>query len=92
MAVPFPEVRGDGVPAMDVADPADRAAMVAADFANCDLDDGTTREGLVAAATRVTEELWAGEPAATWEAARRMLLEEGKRRHEVIHALLTLPR
>ena len=92
VAVPFPEMRDNGASPMDVSDPSDRAAMVAADFADCNLDDGMTREDLIAEATRVTEELWAGEPAATWEAARRMILEEGKRRHDVIHALLNQPR
>jgi hypothetical protein len=86
VAVPFPEVT-DGQPAMDVADPAARAAMVAAEFASCHLDDGQARPGLVSGATRVVEELWAGTPATTWEAARK-LMAEGHTRHDVIHALV----
>ena len=37
--------------------------------------------------TRVVEELWSGEPASTWEAARS-LLGEGRNRHDAIHALV----
>ena len=85
VAVPFPEI-SDGTPAMDVTDPAARAAMVATEFAACHLDEGQAREDLLAGATRVVEELWAGTPAGTWEAART-LMAEGRDRHDVIHAL-----
>jgi hypothetical protein len=85
VAVPFPDGR-DGEPGMDVTDPAARAAMVAAEFATCHLDEGQTREALLAGATRVVEELWSGEPAATWEQARQ-LLADGRSRHDAIHVL-----
>lgn len=71
---------------MDVADPAARASLVAAEFASCQLDDGQAREWLVGEATRVVEELWSGTPAATWDAMRR-LVSEGRSRHDAIHML-----
>jgi hypothetical protein len=86
VAIPLPGGR-DVVPAAtDVADPAVRAAAVEREFATCTLDAGQTREGLIASATRVVEELWSGEPASGWEAARA-LLAEGRTRHDAIHAL-----
>jgi peptidyl-tRNA hydrolase len=87
VAVPLPEMNADGTPAMDVASPAVRAEMVAREFAQCGLADGQAREDLVDGATRVVEELWSGQPAATWEAARK-LLTEGRSRHDAIHALV----
>jgi hypothetical protein len=87
VAVPFPDGR-DGEPGMDVTAPAARAAMVATEFATCHLDEGQTREALLAGAARVVEELWSGEPATTWEQARQ-LLTDGRSRHDAIHVLAT---
>jgi len=87
VAVPFPD-SADGGPALDVADPAARAEMVAREFARCELDQGQTREDLINRATQVVEELWAGEPMRTWEAARA-LVTEGRNRHDAIHALVS---
>jgi hypothetical protein len=90
VAVPFPDARNDGrdgEPGMDVTDPAARAVMVATEFATCHLDEGQAREALLAGATRIVEELWSGEPPATWEKARQ-LLTDGRTRHEAIHALV----
>ncbi|HEX4829727.1 MAG TPA: hypothetical protein VH478_01365 [Trebonia sp.] len=87
VAVPYPSVGADGQPELDVTDPAARAAMIAREFASCSLDPGQSREDLVAAATRVTEELWAGEPPATWAAARAQLAD-GRSRHDALHALI----
>ena len=88
VAVPLPELNADGTPAMDVTSPAARTEMVAQEFAQCGLAAGQTREDLISGATRVVEELWSGHPAATWEAARK-LLTDGRSRHDAIHALLT---
>jgi hypothetical protein len=94
VAIPLPGSR-DAVPAAtDVTAPAARAAAVEREFGTCTLDAGQTREDLIASATRVVEELWSGEPASTWEAARS-LLGEGRNRHDAIHALVlqaVLPR
>jgi hypothetical protein len=87
VAVPFQD-SPDGLPGADVTDPAARAEMVAEEFGRCQLDEGQTREDLIAGATRVVEELWAGEPATTWDAARK-LMAEGRTRHDAIHALLS---
>jgi hypothetical protein len=87
LAIPFPDVDAAGQPATDVADPAARAALVAAEFASCQLDDGQARESLIGAATRVVEELWSGEPTATWDDVSR-LVSEGRSRHDAIHALI----
>jgi len=87
VAVPFPD-SADGEPGMDVADPAARAEMVAQEFARCELDEGQTREDLINGATRVVEELWAGEPAHAWDTART-LVAEGRSRHDAIHALVS---
>jgi hypothetical protein len=87
LAVPFPDISEAGEPVMDVTDQAARAALVAAEFASCQLDDGQDRESLTGEATRVVEELWSGEPAATWDAVRR-LAAEGRSRHDAIHVLI----
>jgi hypothetical protein len=89
LAVPFPDISQAGEPALDVADilrQAARASLVAAEFATCPLDSGQDRQALVGEATRVVEELWSGEPAATGDAIRR-LVAEGRSRHDAIHAL-----
>jgi hypothetical protein len=85
-AVPFPEAGSEARPEADVASPDGRATLVAAEFASCQLEPGETRESLTGEAARVIEELWSGEPPATWEAARR-LAGEGRARHDAIHAL-----
>ena len=86
LAVPFPQIDSEGRPGADVADAGARAALVAAEFASCELEAGETREALIGEATRVVEELWSGEPPATWDSARR-LAAEGRPRHDAIHAL-----
>jgi hypothetical protein len=87
VAVPLPDSR-DGRPGMDVTDPAARAEMVAEEFGRCELDEGQARDGLIDGATRVVEELWAGQPPATWDAARK-LMTEGRSRHDAIHVLIS---
>jgi hypothetical protein len=87
LAVPFPDIGEAGQPVMDVTDQAARAALVAAEFASCQLDDGQARESLIGEATRVVEELWSGEPAATWDAVRS-LAAEGRPRHDAIHVVI----
>ena len=88
VAMPLPGWRdGDEqTDALDASDPAGRRAYAAAEFGDCDLPAGVTRAEFVSAAHRVIEELWRGDPPATWERAQR-LLGEGRDRHDVIHAL-----
>jgi hypothetical protein len=87
LAVPFPDIDEAGQPAMDVSDPAARAALVAAEFTSCQLDDGQSSQELISEATRVVEELWSGEPDAAGDGVRRLVFE-GRSRHDAIHAFI----
>ena len=89
IAVPVPgeRDRGELTDKLDASTPDDRRAYAAEEFAECELRTGYTRELLVAEAQRVIEELWRGDPPATWERAQR-LLGEGVDRHDVIHQLM----
>jgi hypothetical protein len=62
-----------------------RARMALAEFSEC-ADGGADAIQLLTAVTRVVEEVWHDNPAATWEKAKR-LLAEGHDRHHVIHSL-----
>lgn len=91
IAMPLPEDRegGEWVTQLRASDPADRRAYVAAEFANCSLPDGLTRDEFVSAAQDVVEQLWLGEPPAVWEHAKQLLLGEGMDQHDVIHTLVS---
>jgi hypothetical protein len=83
-AVPMPGPdEGDR---LDVGDPAARRALAEAEFAGCTPPSGMTSEQFVAAAQRVTAELWDDDPPGTFQAARRMFAD-GADRHDIIHAL-----
>ena len=84
-AVPLPDERDESVADVDAADPAGRAAVTAAEFADCG-PAGAEGEKFVAAATRVVEEIWIDDPAQTWQQAQQ-LTAKGLDRHDVIHAL-----
>ncbi|HEX6519201.1 MAG TPA: hypothetical protein VF070_04190 [Streptosporangiaceae bacterium] len=88
-ALPKPEDRlfGGESEALDAGDPVSRRVYAEAEFADCDLPEGTTREEFLVTVHRVIEELWTGEPPATWEQAQS-LLDSGKDRHDVIHDLV----
>lgn len=89
-AAPFPGDRNDDAAAfLNAADADHRAVLVATEFATCK-PAGMTSKEFVAAAKRVVEELWHGDPPATWETAKR-LLAEGNSRHDIIHALARHP-
>jgi hypothetical protein len=85
LAAPLPENRDPEDEAVDPADPDGRAVLVASEFGQCDLQGADTDEFL-AAASRVVEELWRGDPPATWQAGKS-LLAEGHDPHDVIHLL-----
>jgi hypothetical protein len=82
-AVPLPDDREGpgGVESLDAGDPAARRAIVAAEFADCELPGGPD------AACRVVEEMWHDEPHETWLSATKMLAD-GLDRHDIIHALV----
>ena len=86
-AVPMPQVDGGAV---DVGDPAVRRARTEAEFAGCMPRDGLTGEDFMAAVHRVVAELWDGDPAETFAAARR-LFASGADRHDIIHTLAEGP-
>jgi hypothetical protein len=86
LALPLPDARPGQLRSLDAADPATRRACAAAEFAGCNPPAGMTEEQLIAAAERVVEELWTGEPLATWEHAERLAVS-GMNRHDIIHAL-----
>jgi len=88
-AVPMPQVAPDGA-AVDVSDPAVRRARTEAEFAGCTPHDGLTGEDFMAAVHRVVAELWDGDPAETFAAARR-LFASGADRHDIIHTLAEGP-
>jgi len=75
---------------LDLADPADRRDLVAAEFGACTPPAGMTSEEFVAAAYRVIEELWREEDSPTYQAAKRMFAD-GISRHDVIHRLAGAP-
>jgi hypothetical protein len=89
LALPLPDDRPDETGSLDAADPATRRTVAAAEFATCTLPDGVTRDQLIAAAQRVVEELWTGEPPATWQHAERLSIN-GMDHHDIIHALTNL--
>lgn len=88
-AIPPPGQRDEGqqTDLLDASDPSVRQAYIAAEFASCSVPDGLTREDFQAATQGVVEELWRGEPDATWKRARQ-LMAGGAGRHDVIHALV----
>jgi hypothetical protein len=84
-ALPLPEHHGP----LDLADPADRRRLVAAEFGACTPPTGLTSEEFVEAAYRVVEEIWHDEESPTFKAASR-LYADGVARHDVIHRLAGL--
>ncbi|HWG00432.1 MAG TPA: hypothetical protein VG164_01120 [Trebonia sp.] len=71
--------------AVDATTAAGRATLVSAEFAGCRSDPLSSKE-FVAAVTDVVEELWRGDPPATWDEAQQ-LHDGGMSRHDVLHAL-----
>ena len=86
LAMPPPAER-DHDEDLDAADPASRQAYAEAEFGDCGLPEGMTRDDFMAAVQRVIEELWTGEPRGTWERAQR-LLATSMDPHDVIHDLV----
>jgi hypothetical protein len=90
VAMPLPEYRegGDWATGLRASDPVDRRAYAAAEFADCRLPAGLTREEFISAVQDVVERLWQGEPPEVWEHAQH-LIGDGLDRHDVIHALVS---
>jgi hypothetical protein len=85
-ALPLPERHAP----LDLADPADRRQLVAAEFGECTPPSGLTSEEFVEAAYRVVEELWRDEESPMFQAASRMFAD-GVARHDIIHRLAGEP-
>ena len=73
---------------LDVADPADRARYLAADFAECTLPGGLSRADLTGVLSRVADELWDAEMTSTREQALALLAGGELDRHDIMHALV----
>jgi hypothetical protein len=84
-ALPMPGPQ-DGSGQRNVGDPADRRALIEAEFGGCTPPAGLTSEQFVDAAYGVISELWREDSAETFQAANR-LFAEGVSRHDVIHRL-----
>ena len=88
-ALPLPE-RHDGHAHGGVGSPAERRALVEAEFGGCTPPTGLTSEQFVAAAYGVIEEIWQANPVSTFLTATS-LSAEGLDRHEIIHRLAGAP-
>ncbi len=88
-ALPLPE-RHDGHAHGGAASPAERRALVEAEFGGCTPPTGLTSEQFVDAAYDVIEEIWQANPVSTFLTATS-LSEEGLARHEIIHRLAGTP-
>jgi hypothetical protein len=87
-ALPIPAPDGER---RDVSDPADRRALVEAEFGSCTPPAGMTSEQFVDAASGVVEELWStNDLDPTYRAASAMMLD-GVARHDIIHRLAGEP-
>jgi hypothetical protein len=85
-ALPLPQRHAP----LDLADPADRRDLVAAEFGACTPPTGMTSEEFVEAAYRVVEEIWRDEDNPSYQTAKRMFTE-GVARHDLIHHLAGAP-
>jgi hypothetical protein len=88
-ALPLPGP-DDGSGRRDVGDPAERRALVEAEFGGCTPPAGLTSEQFVAAAYGVIEELWRPDASEIFQAANDMSVN-GVSRHDIIHRLAGPP-
>jgi hypothetical protein len=88
-ALPLPGP-DDGGGRRDVGDPAQRRALVEAEFGGCTPPAGLTSEQFVAAAFGVIEELWGPDADEIFQAANHLSLQ-GVPRHDIIHRLAGTP-
>jgi hypothetical protein len=83
-ALPMPDHSGPSQ--RDVGDPADRRALIEAEFGGCTPPDGLTSEQFVDAVYGVISELWGEGSDETFKTANR-LFAEGVSRHDILHRL-----
>jgi hypothetical protein len=84
-AVPIPGSAAGSGP-VDLGDPAVRRTRIENEFSACTPHSGVSVEDFRAGVQRVAAELWDDDPAATFQAARR-LFASGADRHDIIHTL-----
>lgn len=88
LAVPLPDERGDeSLSGFDAAQPANRRALVEREFGECSPPDGMSQPDFLAAAVRVSEQLWHDDPPELWQRAQR-LSAAGTGNHDIIHQLV----
>jgi hypothetical protein len=71
---------------LDPADPAGRRALVEHEFGECEPPEGMSRDEFLAAAVRVSEQLWHDDPPQLWRQAREMV-DAGMADHDIMHRL-----
>jgi hypothetical protein len=87
-ALPIPPPDGRRA---DVSDPADRRALVEAEFGSCTPPSGMTSKQFVDAVCALVEELWRTDDLSiTYQAASAMMLD-GISRHDIFHRLAGEP-
>jgi hypothetical protein len=77
-------------PGPGVATPADRRALVEAEFGTCTAPQGMTKAQFVDAVSGVIEELWHDDSNTTFRLATQMV-GEGLSRHDLLHRLAGMP-
>ncbi len=89
IALPTPDARtGESAERIvNVADPADRHAVIRDEYGDCDPPEGMSQAVFLDTAVRVSEQLWHDDPPLVWQTARQ-LLAEGVPQHEIIHELV----
>jgi hypothetical protein len=89
IAIPYSKDRDqDGTASLDGADPDDRATYLAAEFGECELPGGMSRDDFIGVVSQVAEELWDVELSGTRAHALALLAEDRLDRHDIIHALV----
>jgi hypothetical protein len=82
------EEYGGGLEDLDATDPGDRARFLAAEFAECKVPAGLSRDAFLGVVRQVADELWQGEPPSTRAQALALLAEGEMDRHDIMHALV----
>jgi hypothetical protein len=86
MAAPPADRQDTELRSVAVAEPAGRRALVEREYAQCQPPDGMSSAEFVAAAVRVSEQLWQDDPPELWRRAQE-LAEAGVADHDIIHQL-----
>jgi hypothetical protein len=88
IAIPLSAERDDGGKQLDGTNPDDRATYLAAEFAECQLPAGLSRDEFTGVVRQVAEQLWDTELSDTRKHALALLAEGELGRHDIMHALI----